>query len=104
MSKTETGKFTFVLKAGNGETILRSQTYQSKAAAEGGIASVQKNCGEDDRYEKKESSDGKHYFNLLAANKQVIGTSQMYKTVATRDEGIEAVKKDGKTTTIKSDV
>jgi uncharacterized protein YegP (UPF0339 family) len=31
-------------------------------------------------------------FNLKAANHQVIGTSQTYKTAETRDEGIASVK------------
>jgi uncharacterized protein YegP (UPF0339 family) len=33
-------------------------------------------------------------FNLLAANKQVIGTSEMYESAAGRDNGIESVKKN----------
>jgi uncharacterized protein YegP (UPF0339 family) len=31
-------------------------------------------------------------FNLKAANHQVVGTSQTYKTAETRDEGIASVK------------
>jgi uncharacterized protein YegP (UPF0339 family) len=36
----------FVLKAGNGEVIGRSETYSSVAALENGIASVKKNAPE----------------------------------------------------------
>lgn len=36
----------FVLKAGNGETIGRSEMYSSTSAMEGGIASVKKNAPE----------------------------------------------------------
>ena len=78
LSKNDKGQYSFVLKAANGETILRSETYESKAAAENGIASVQKNSPMDERYQRKESSNGKPFFNLLAANHQVIGTSQLY--------------------------
>jgi len=62
---------------------------------------VQANCANDTRYEKKESSNGKFYFNLKAANHQVIGTSQMYASAASRDEGISATKASGVTTTVK---
>lgn len=34
----------FVLKAGNGQEIGRSESYSSEAACKNGIASVQKNC------------------------------------------------------------
>ncbi|MDR2186885.1 MAG: YegP family protein [Azonexus sp.] len=33
-------------------------------------------------------------FNLKAANNQVIGTSESYETAASRDNGIESVKKN----------
>jgi uncharacterized protein YegP (UPF0339 family) len=95
------GQFSFVLKAGNAETILRSEQYNTKAAAENGIKSVQTNCGNDARYDRKDASDGRCYFNLKAGNHQVIGTSQMYKTAAGRDNGIESVKTNGSSTTVK---
>lgn len=43
LSKSSDGQFRFVLKAGNGETILTSELYTSKSAAENGIASVRTN-------------------------------------------------------------
>lgn len=99
---TDKGQYSFSLKAGNGESILRSETYESKASAENGIASVQKNSPDDARYERKDASDGRFYFTLKAGNHQVIGTSQMYKTAAARDEGIAAVKANGPTATVKA--
>ncbi len=33
-------------------------------------------------------------FNLLAANHQVIGTSELYESASARDNGIESVKKN----------
>jgi uncharacterized protein YegP (UPF0339 family) len=96
-------RYSFVLKAGNGEVVLRSQEYASKATAEGGIASVQTNSPLDERYERAVASDGRTYFNLEAANAQVIGTSQMYQSAAARDAGIESVKANGPTGTVKTD-
>lgn len=82
LTKNDKGQFSFVLKAANAETILRSEQYENLAAAQNGIASVQKNATADERYERKDASDGRFYFNLKAANHQVIGTSQMYKRPA----------------------
>ena len=100
LGSNDKGQFSFVLKAGNGEVILRSEQYASKASAENGIQSVQANCGDDARYERKDASDGRCYFNLKAANHQVIGTSQMYKAAAGRDAGIASVKTNGTSTTV----
>lgn len=47
------------------------------------------------------SSNGKPYFNLKAANQQVIGTSHMYASEQARDAGIAAVKANGASTTVK---
>jgi uncharacterized protein len=101
ISKGSSGQFHFVLKAGNGEIVLSSEHYQTKASAEQGIASVRANCEVDERYEKKDSKDGKPFFNLKAANHQVIGTSQMYASTQARDGGIASVKTNGTSATIK---
>ena len=101
LSKSSDGQFRFVLKAGNAETILTSELYVARASAENGIASVQTNAPLDERFERKESSNGKSFFNLKAANHQVIGTSQMYATTQSRDNGIASVKTNGPTTTVK---
>ena len=101
LSKSSDGQFRFVLKAGNAETILTSELYKSMESAKNGIASVQSNHGNDAHYEKKESTNGKHFFNLKAGNHQVIGTSQMYGAVASRDGGIASVKANGGSSTVK---
>ncbi len=102
LSKNEKGQYNFVLKAGNAETILRSEQYESRAAAENGIASVQKNSPLDERFDRKEAADGRSYFNLRAGNNHVIGVSQMYHTKASRDNGIASVQSNGASTVIKA--
>ena len=101
LSKTSNGQFRFVLKAANAETILVSEHYTTLAAAKAGIASVQANSPHDERSEKKVAKDGKPYFNLKAANHQIIGTSEQYSAEAARDKGIASVKTNGPTTQIK---
>ena len=78
VSQANDGQYRFVLKAGNGEVILTSELYKAKASAHNGIESVQKNSPDDTRYERLEAKNGKPYFNLNAANHQIIGTSQFY--------------------------
>ncbi|PVW13868.1 YegP family protein [Marixanthomonas spongiae] len=87
-------KYHFNLKAGNGQVILSSQMYASKASAMNGIESVQKNCGNDDCYEKKTAKNGKFHFNVKSTNGQIIGSSQMYAAESGMNNGIESVKKN----------
>ncbi len=94
LHKTEKGQFAFALKTDDGGTLLRSETYESKASAESGIASVRKNAILPERYEKLTASDGRHYFNLKAANHQVIGTSPMFGEAAKRDAAIATTQSD----------
>jgi uncharacterized protein YegP (UPF0339 family) len=101
LNRSADGQHVFVLKAGNAETILTSERYTTKAAAAAGIAAVQVNAPDDARYERRTAANGKPYFNLKAANHQVIGTSQMYASEAARDQGIESVKTNGGSVTVK---
>ena len=100
VTKRVNGEFQFNLKAGNGQTILASEGYTTKAACENGIESVRKNAQDDGRFERKESSNGKYYFNLKAGNNQIIGNSEMYESVAACENGIESVKKNAPDATI----
>jgi len=100
MTTRKNGEFQFNLKAGNGEIILSSEGYTAKASCLNGIESVRKNAPDDNRYERKEAKNGKFFFNLKAANGQIIGTSEMYETAAGRDKGIESVKRNAPDATV----
>lgn len=100
MTTRKNGEFQFNLKAGNGEIILSSEGYTAKASCRNGIESVRKNAPDDNRYERKEAKNGKFFFNLKAANGQIIGTSEMYETAAGRDKGIESVKRNAPDATV----
>ena len=89
--KDKAGEFRFRLKAGNGENILASEGYKDKGSAENGIASVKKNAADEARFEIKESTSGKPYFVLKAANHQVIGQSQMYDSASGAKGGVSSV-------------
>ncbi|HEY9280887.1 MAG TPA: YegP family protein [Eoetvoesiella sp.] len=102
LNQAKNGQYYFSLKAGNAQTILSSEMYVTRAAAENGIVSVQKNAAQAERYAKATASNGKFYFNLKAANHQIIGNSQMYADEASRDKGIASVQANGTTTELKN--
>lgn len=88
------GEFQFNLKASNGEVILTSEGYTTKAACLNGVESVKKNSATEERYEKLVAKNGKPYFNLKATNGQIIGQSQMYASERNRNNGIASVMKN----------
>ncbi len=93
ISARKNGEFQFNLKAANGQVILSSEGYSSKAGCLGGIESVRKHAASDANFERKTAKDGSPYFSLQASNGQSIGKSEMYSGVAARDNGIASVMK-----------
>jgi uncharacterized protein YegP (UPF0339 family) len=94
-------QYHFVLKAKNGQVILSSEVYNSKASAKNGIESVKKNCADDSKFERKTAKNGKFYFNLKATNGQIIGSSQMYAGESGMQNGIESVRKNAPSADVK---
>jgi hypothetical protein len=88
------GDFQFNLLATNGQVILTSQGYASKASCLNGIESVKKNAQNEAQFDKKVAKNGKPYFNLMATNGQVIGASQMYASERTMLAGIASVMRN----------
>jgi hypothetical protein len=101
LKPTKNGEFMFNLLAGNNEIILTSQIYKEKSGAMNGIESVQTNSQLEERFERKTASNGQFYFDLHAANRQVIGKSETYTTKAAMEKGIASVKKNGPVKEIK---
>ena len=94
ITSRKNGEFQFNLKASNGQVILTSQGYKTKASCLNGVESVKKNCQETKRFETKVATNGKPYFNLMATNGQVIGSSQMYASETNMKNGIASVMKN----------
>jgi len=94
LKKAKDGQFHFNLKAVNGQILLKSEMYKAKSGASNGIESVKKNSPLDERYDRRESKKGEPYFVLLAANKQVIGQSELYSSTTAMENGIQSVKKN----------
>jgi uncharacterized protein YegP (UPF0339 family) len=76
------GTYFFALHAANGATVLRSERYDSLAAALNGAFSVSDNGTSSARYSVLGAASGGVYFNLTAANGQVIATSEVYASQA----------------------
>lgn len=100
INKDVKGEFRFNLISTNYKVILVSEGYTSKQNCYSGIESCQKNSPKDERYQRLTSSNGKYYFNLTAENSRIIGTSELYESSSARENGIDAVKRDGPTKTI----
>lgn len=94
ITKRKNGEFQFDLKATNGQVILSSEGYTTMAACKNGIESVMKNAADEGRFERKEAKNGSPYFVLKAGNGQIIGTSEMYSSDASRENGIASVMKN----------
>jgi uncharacterized protein YegP (UPF0339 family) len=95
LKKSASGKYFFSLKAGNGQTILTSEMYESKGGATNGIESVKRNAPDDNRYERKTSAaNNEPYFVLKAGNGEPIGRSENYSSTAAMENGIESVKQN----------
>jgi uncharacterized protein len=85
------GKRYFHLLAGNGQKVLHSQGYTASSSALDGIDSVRENGADPAGYRLLEAQDGRWYFNLVAGNGQVVGTSQLYATRWNAERGLSTV-------------
>ena len=94
-------EFRFRLRADNGQTILSSEGYTSKASCLNGIESVKKNSSDPNRFSKTKTPTKMFRFSMTAANSQIIGTSQNYKSESGRNNGIESIKKNAAKAEIK---
>lgn len=101
LASNDAGRFTFNLKAGNHEVILTSQLHPSKQDALDSIESVRTHAPHRSRFLRKVAKDSSRYFELLAANGQTLGKSEMYSENAAMEDGIKSVMTHGTTPLVK---
>ena len=94
IKRAKDNEFYFNLLAPNGEIILTSEMYRSKTGAKNGIAAVQTNAAEPDRYDRRTNKRKQHYFVLKAANHRIIGCSESYSGTTAMEKGIKSVIKN----------
>ena len=105
----------FDLRAANGQVVLSSEVYATRAAALRGIASVRKNAPDarlenqtapawhreaNPKFELYQDRSGEFRFRLRARNGKIIGVSEGYSARAGAFGGIESVMKNAGTATI----
>jgi uncharacterized protein len=86
-------QYYFNLRAENNETLVTSERYTSKSAAQTGIDAVRRNAPDDSRYTRRQSARGQPYFVLTAANGEPLGHSEEYSSLAAMEQGIAAIKR-----------
>ncbi|MGK2864630.1 MAG: DUF1508 domain-containing protein [Chitinophagaceae bacterium] len=84
----------FRLTDNTGKILLSSEGYKQKESVMNGIESVKKNLPMPAAIEKKESTHGKHFFNVKSTNGQVVGTSTMFDTPELRDQWLYELQKE----------
>jgi uncharacterized protein len=83
-------QFHFHLRAGNHAVLITSEAYTNRTGALNGLLSVLDNGGLVSHYQILTAKNGQPYFNLLAANKQVIATSETYATKQAAQKGVNS--------------
>lgn len=106
---TDSGKFRFNLKAGNGEVIATSQLYASLATCKNGVESVKKIAADakiedqtaegfetvtNPKFEVYTDKAGEVRFRLKARNGEIVATGEGYAAKSGCLKGIESIKKN----------
>ncbi|MBR6704973.1 MAG: YegP family protein [Lachnospiraceae bacterium] len=109
MGPTKNGGFRFNLKAGNGEIIATSETYNTETACRNGIESIRKNAVEakledqtienfekqtHPKFEVYKDKSGEFRFRLKARNGEIIATGESYKAKASCLNGIDSIRRN----------
>jgi uncharacterized protein YegP (UPF0339 family) len=80
----------FRLRANNGEIVLASEGYTTKASAQKGVASVKANGASVSNCEVFEAADGRWALSLVAGNGEIIARGETY---ASKSNATRAVSK-----------
>ena len=90
--KTEQGKYYYVLKASNGQQILKGYQFGTEGKARDAIVRVRQQAVDDANFDQRHENE-QFYFFLKDAEGKAIGRSENYTTEAAMKRGIESVKK-----------
>lgn len=91
ISQFKDDDFRFVLKSSNGEILLTSEKFKSKLTLLNTIESI-KTLGDNlDSFRVSISKNGKHYFNIVLKNNNIVATSQFYNDLVSFNSGINLV-------------
>ena len=94
----------FNLFPNGNKSILNSQGYNSLSNCYKGIKSVQKNGVDKERYRMLNDENGQHYFDLIALNNRIIGTSNFYSSKRMAERSLQSVRNSVSYASIKEDL
>ena len=86
-------KHYFRLRNNKGDIVMKSQGYSTKRTCINGIESVRKNSQVPERFDAKVAKNGKHHFNIVARNGQVVATSSRWDVQKACKTTMTSVKK-----------
>ena len=101
IKKADNGAFSFTLKAGNHEVVLVSRMHQSDGDLRMAIEQVRRNSQRAERFKRLVAKDKSPYFTLTDEQGQVLGSSEMYSSALSMEQGIKSVMSNGATSLIK---
>jgi uncharacterized protein len=81
------------LKADNGRVVLAGGEWSSKWGYTRAIEEIKSIAGDDSRFDRLQTDDGKFYFDFMAYNGRVLGSSKTYETAEEMEAAIASVKK-----------
>lgn len=84
-------RHSFTLHAPNHQVVLVSEPYSSEAAVLQAITALRQNASTDARYVHFRSADARYGFRLVARNRQVLATSELYATEESRNQAAFAI-------------
>lgn len=88
------GKFRFWLISDSGRLLLRSKAHESRDDCETDIESAKRNAAARQRFERKETTDGKCYFVLKAANDRTLARSAKFRSADFLEDTLEIVHRN----------
>lgn len=97
--QSKSGRYYFRLLASNGQIILSSEMYDSKATAQAAIKSVMSSSQDEKNFERRSTTSGDHYFVLKSSDGRLLGKSYIYASLAARENGIWAVQNHARVST-----
>lgn len=92
LKKSANGHFYFVLVKANGEVILTSQMYASKASALSGIEAVRRNAQRKESFVVRQGADSKYHFIVKALNGEIVGVSESFTAKESVDKVVDSVR------------
>lgn len=93
-----TGKhhqFFFDLKAENGDVLITSEAFHTKAACNTVIESLKAVAKDDNKYERMKAATEHYYFIIKGGNGKQIAKSVLFPTPADRNAAIKSVEAEG---------